>query len=152
MIPKPIRNALATAMLCVLALVQNAVAQQKNDFSDVRSGSIGEAAPVAANDGPPPEDMPDMKLAPDQPGSRIVGARDFSYDRSGLPHYPNGVDKRVRRDGRFIERLGFYNPTAKGGEEGLRIAQDRLAYWVGVGAQSSPTVDRLIKQAAKAVA
>ena len=59
------------------------------------------------------------------------------------------ADKRVRRDGRFIERLGFYNPTAKDTEEGLRIAQDRLAYWQGVGAQSSPTVDRLIKQAAK---
>ena len=57
-----------------------------------------------------------------------------------------------RRDGRFIERLGFYNPTARGGEEGLRIAQDRLAYWVGVGAQSSPTVDRLIKQASKQAA
>ncbi|HQY38728.1 MAG TPA: bS16 family ribosomal protein, partial [Giesbergeria sp.] len=53
---------------------------------------------------------------------------------------------------RFIERLGFYNPTAKETEEGLRIAQDRLAYWVGVGAQSSPTVDRLIKQAAKKAA
>lgn len=59
------------------------------------------------------------------------------------------ADKRVRRDGRFIERLGFYNPTAKGGEEGLRIAQDRLNYWQGVGAQASPTVERLIKQAAK---
>ena len=59
------------------------------------------------------------------------------------------ADKRVRRDGRFIERLGFYNPTAKDTEEGLRIAQDRLAYWQGVGAQSSPTVDRLIKQLAK---
>ena len=59
------------------------------------------------------------------------------------------ADKRVRRDGRFIERLGFYNPTAKDTEEGLRIAQDRLAYWQGVGAQSSPTVDRLIKQSAK---
>lgn len=62
------------------------------------------------------------------------------------------ADKRVRRDGRFIERLGFYNPSAKGGEEGLRIAQDRLAYWTGVGAQTSPTVDRLIKQAAKQAA
>jgi small subunit ribosomal protein S16 len=62
------------------------------------------------------------------------------------------ADKRVRRDGRFIERLGFYNPTAKDGEEGLRIAQDRLAYWTGVGAQASPTVDRLIKQAAKKAA
>jgi small subunit ribosomal protein S16 len=41
------------------------------------------------------------------------------------------ADKRVRRDGRFLERIGFYNPTAKGGEEGLRIAQDRLTYWTG---------------------
>ncbi|GAB3358602.1 MULTISPECIES: 30S ribosomal protein S16 [Giesbergeria] len=62
------------------------------------------------------------------------------------------ADKRVRRDGRFIERLGFYNPSAKSTEEGLRIAQDRLAYWKSVGAQSSPTVDRLIKQAAQKAA
>ena len=60
--------------------------------------------------------------------------------------------KRVRRDGRFIERIGFYNPIAACGEEGLRIAQDRLSYWVGVGAQTSPTVDRLIKQAGKKAA
>ncbi|WP_396437519.1 30S ribosomal protein S16 [Limnohabitans sp.] len=59
------------------------------------------------------------------------------------------ADKRVRRDGRFLERIGFYNPTAKGGEEGLRIAQDRLTYWTGVGAQASPTVERLIRQAGK---
>jgi small subunit ribosomal protein S16 len=58
------------------------------------------------------------------------------------------ADKRNRRDGRFIERIGFYNPTAKDGEEGLRIAQDRLSYWTGVGAQASPTVARLVKQAA----
>ena len=58
------------------------------------------------------------------------------------------ADKRIRRDGRFIERVGFYNPTAKGGEETLRLAQDRLAYWRGVGAQASPTVERLLKQAA----
>ena len=62
------------------------------------------------------------------------------------------ADKRVRRDGRFIERIGFYNPIAAGGEETLRIAQDRLSYWVGVGAQTSPTVDRLIKQAGKKAA
>ena len=62
------------------------------------------------------------------------------------------ADKRVRRDGRFIERIGFYNPIASGVEEGLRIAQDRLSYWVGVGAQTSPTVDRLIKQAGKTAA
>lgn len=62
------------------------------------------------------------------------------------------ADKRTRRDGRFIERIGFYNPVAKGGEETLRIAQDRLSYWQGVGAQASPTVERLIKQGAKAAA
>ena len=60
------------------------------------------------------------------------------------------ADKRVRRDGRFIERIGFYNPTAVEGEQGLRIAQDRLTYWKSVGAQTSPTVDRLIKQAVQA--
>ena len=75
--------------------------------------------------------------------------------RGGSKHRPffNIVvaDKRVRRDGRFIERIGFYNPIAKGGEEGLRIMQDRLTHWISVGAQPSPTVDRLVKQGAKAV-
>ena len=58
------------------------------------------------------------------------------------------ADKRVRRDGRFIERIGFYNPIAKDTEEGLRVVQDRLTYWTGVGARVSPTVQRLVKQAA----
>ena len=58
------------------------------------------------------------------------------------------ADKRVRRDGRFIERIGLYNPIAKDTEEGLRVVQDRLTYWTGVGAQVSPTVQRLVKQAA----
>ena len=62
------------------------------------------------------------------------------------------ADKRVRRDGRFIERIGYYNPSAVEGEQGLRVAMDRLTYWIGVGAQTSPTVDRLVKQAAKAAA
>ena len=59
------------------------------------------------------------------------------------------ADKRTRRDGRFIERIGFYNPIATESEEGLRIAQDRLTYWKSVGAHASPTVERLIAQAAK---
>jgi small subunit ribosomal protein S16 len=62
------------------------------------------------------------------------------------------TDSRNRRDGRFIERIGFYNPIAAGKDEGLRIAQDRLAHWQGVGAQLSPTVARLIGEAAKKVA
>lgn len=56
------------------------------------------------------------------------------------------ADKRTRRDGRFIERLGFYNPIAVAGEESLRIAQDRLSYWRSVGAKASPTVERLLAQ------
>lgn len=56
------------------------------------------------------------------------------------------ADKRLRRDGRFIERIGFYNPIASDTEESIRIAQDRLSYWKSVGAQASPTVERLIKQ------
>ena len=60
------------------------------------------------------------------------------------------ADARERRDGRFIERLGFYNPMAAGGEQPLRVALDRVSHWTGVGAQMSPTVKRLVKDAAKA--
>ena len=59
------------------------------------------------------------------------------------------TDSRNRRDGRFIERVGFYNPVASGAEEGLRIALDRVSYWQGVGAQMSPAVARLVKDFAK---
>ncbi|MEY4643405.1 MAG: 30S ribosomal protein S16 [Hylemonella sp.] len=62
------------------------------------------------------------------------------------------ADKRTRRDGRFIERIGFYNPIAANGEEGLRISQDRMTYWKSVGAQASDTVERLLKQAASKAA
>jgi small subunit ribosomal protein S16 len=58
------------------------------------------------------------------------------------------TDSRNRRDGRFIERIGFYNPVATGSAETIRVAQDRLAYWQGVGAQLSPAVARLVKTAA----
>jgi small subunit ribosomal protein S16 len=62
------------------------------------------------------------------------------------------TDSRNRRDGRFIERIGVYNPVASGAEETVRIAQDRLTYWEGVGAQLSPTVARLVAQVAKKAA
>ena len=62
------------------------------------------------------------------------------------------TDSRDRRDGRFIERVGFYNPVANEGEEGLRISLDRLAYWKSVGAQLSPSVARLAKGYAAKVA
>ena len=57
------------------------------------------------------------------------------------------ADSRNRRDGRFIERIGFYNPVASGSAEALRINQERLAYWTGVGAQVSQTVTRLARGA-----
>ena len=57
------------------------------------------------------------------------------------------ADSRTRRDGRFIERVGFYNPVASGGEQPLRVAFDRVEYWAGTGAQLSPTVARLVAQA-----
>jgi small subunit ribosomal protein S16 len=62
------------------------------------------------------------------------------------------ADSRTRRDGRFIERLGFYNPVASANEENLRVALDRLGYWQRQGAKLSPTVTRLVRQSAKAAA
>ena len=60
------------------------------------------------------------------------------------------ADSRNRRDGRYIERLGFYNPVGKEGAENVRIAQERVSYWVSKGAQMSDTVAQLAKDAAKA--
>jgi small subunit ribosomal protein S16 len=62
------------------------------------------------------------------------------------------ADSRERRDGRFLEKVGFYNPVASGAAESLRVAFDRIDHWVGVGAQMSPTVARLVQQARKSVA
>jgi small subunit ribosomal protein S16 len=56
------------------------------------------------------------------------------------------TDSRNARDGRFIERLGFYNPVSAENEQRFRIANDRLTYWTGNGAQLSPTVARLVKE------
>ena len=55
------------------------------------------------------------------------------------------TDSRNRRDGRYIERLGFFNPVATGGEEKLRIDVDRVQHWIGQGAQPSDRVASLIK-------
>jgi len=59
------------------------------------------------------------------------------------------ADSRNRRDGRFIERVGFYNPSPRAGAEGLRIDQARVAHWTSNGAQLSDTVSRLVKFHAK---
>jgi small subunit ribosomal protein S16 len=56
------------------------------------------------------------------------------------------ADSRRARDGRFIERVGFYDPKAPEGHEALRINRERLAYWQSKGAKLSDTVARLVKQ------
>jgi|TARA_B110000977_G_C11007883_1_gene466499 small subunit ribosomal protein S16 len=57
------------------------------------------------------------------------------------------TDSRNSRDGRFIERVGFFNPVARGAEERLRVENDRIAHWVSLGAQVSDRVTSLLKQA-----
>ncbi|HTH94822.1 MAG TPA: 30S ribosomal protein S16 [Rhodocyclaceae bacterium] len=59
------------------------------------------------------------------------------------------TDSRNRRDGRFIERVGFYNPVASGQAQALVLDNERLAFWQSNGAQLSPTAARLVKQAAE---
>ena len=59
------------------------------------------------------------------------------------------ADSRNRRDGRFIERVGFYNPLAKEGQEGLRLDTARISHWQSNGAQLSDCVARLVKDNAK---
>ena len=56
------------------------------------------------------------------------------------------TDSRNSRDGRFIERVGFFNPIARGQEERLRIDRDRIEYWQGQGAQLSERVKKLLEQ------
>jgi len=60
------------------------------------------------------------------------------------------ADSRRSRDGRFIEKLGFFNPIASGQEEKIRVDLDRIEHWVGVGAQLSDRVAKIVKDAQKA--
>lgn len=60
------------------------------------------------------------------------------------------ADSRSPRDGRFIERVGFFNPIAQGSAERLRINLDRVNHWVGQGASLSDRVACLVKEAQKA--
>ena len=62
------------------------------------------------------------------------------------------ADSRNRRDGRFIERVGFYNPIATKNEEALRLSVDRITFWQARGAKVSDTVAGLVRRAAKPVA
>lgn len=62
------------------------------------------------------------------------------------------ADSRSKRDGRYIERLGFFNPVAVGGEVELRLDHARAAHWIACGARPTERVSQLLKQAAKQAA
>ena len=62
------------------------------------------------------------------------------------------ADSRRAAQGRFLERVGFYDPKAPEGREALRVNMERLSHWSGKGARLSPTVARLVKQFAKKAA
>ena len=62
------------------------------------------------------------------------------------------TDSRSSRDGRYIERVGFFNPLARGGEQRLVLDSERVQYWKSNGAQPTDRVARLIKDASKAAA
>lgn len=62
------------------------------------------------------------------------------------------TDSRNARDGRFKERVGFFNPIATGGEVRLSVDQERVSYWLANGAQPSERVAQLLKDAAQAAA
>jgi ribosomal protein S16 len=57
------------------------------------------------------------------------------------------ADSRTARDGRFVERVGFFNPVATGGEVRLSVNQERVTYWLSKGAQPSERVAQLLKTA-----
>ncbi|KAB2930657.1 MAG: 30S ribosomal protein S16 [Candidatus Contendobacter sp.] len=59
------------------------------------------------------------------------------------------TDSRNRRDGRYIERIGFFNPIASGQDVRLSLNQERIQYWLGTGAQPSERVSSLIKEYAR---
>ena len=77
----------------------------------------------------------------------MVGIRLSRHGAKKRPFYHIVVtDRRNKRNGRFIERLGFYNPIATGGEQHLKLALNRVDYWLGQGAQPSERVRQLIRR------
>jgi small subunit ribosomal protein S16 len=62
------------------------------------------------------------------------------------------ADSRNARNGRYIERIGFFNPVARGNDERLRVDLERVNHWVDQGAQLSERVNQLVKEAARQAA
>jgi len=117
---------------------QCAVLQQDRDFhyrrpiSTIRALYVGRRAPAEPNSG----------------GDKsMVTIRLTRGGAKKRPYYSIVVtDSRNKRDGRFIERVGFFNPIAKEKEEALRIDTDRVNHWLSQGAKASDRVAKLIKQ------
>ncbi len=69
--------------------------------------------------------------------------------RSGAKKQPFyhivATDSRARRDGRYIERLGYYNPVARGSSTPVKMDLERVDHWVGHGAQLSARVKNIVK-------
>ncbi len=81
----------------------------------------------------------------------MVTIRLARHGARNAPFYHVTVaDKARARDGRFVERVGFFNPLARGKAERLRIDLERVDYWLGKGAKPSERVAALIKAARKA--
>ena len=84
-------------------------------------------------------------------GNQMVSIRLSRAGAKKRPFYHLVVtDSRNRRDGRYLERIGFFNPVGKEHEENLRIDLERADYWIGQGAQPSDRVASLLKTHRKA--
>ena len=66
-------------------------------------------------------------------------------------YYVSVADRRESRNGRFIERVGFFNPLAKGADEKMRLDLDRIEYWMRQGAKPSDRVKSLLKGYRKSI-
>ena len=85
--------------------------------------------------------------------SYVVTIRLARHGGKKKPFYHLTVaEKSAKRDGRFIERVGFYNPIARGQEEKLRVDLERVDFWLSIGAQPSERVKGLVAQWRKTVA
>lgn len=62
------------------------------------------------------------------------------------------ADKRCPRDGKYLERIGYFNPFAKGQSVRLKFTRERITYWQSVGAQLSARVESLVKEWDKTIA
>lgn len=97
--------------------------------------------------------MGDTKTHSVKGSKRMVTIRLSRGGAKKRPFYHITVaDSRNPRDGRFIERIGFFNPQARGQEERVRIALERVDYWQEKGAQLSERVAKLVKDARKETA